>query len=142
MPSIRCRLSMSFRNGRLPNELYWRIISYLDRDTNKACLTVSRAFRYYAMDTFFVDEDLTVICRGGNKPEYLHRSSGFRSQFRLTVAVDWPSFPFDVQPPHDREEWTLVLGRPDGSASLIPKIGIGIPPLLVVSYIHGAHIPL
>lgn len=81
------------------------------------------------MDTFFIEENLTITSRQGKEPEYLHRITGFRGQFCPLVI----SQVFSTITQDNHETWISVIGSPDGSASAVPNIALQLPPWSGVS---------
>ncbi|KAI1753868.1 hypothetical protein F4782DRAFT_496140 [Xylaria castorea] len=110
--------SIVHNEGVFPDEVYRRIISYVDRETNIACLQVSRPFREFASETFVMDDGLKLVYRPGKKPECFHEWAGFVGPFR--PGISW-------QVPEDFHQWIPVFGAPDGSASMELKIALEIP---------------
>ncbi|OTA52026.1 hypothetical protein K449DRAFT_470717 [Hypoxylon sp. EC38] len=116
--------------GVFPNEIYKHIIEYLDNQTNKSCLEVSRAFRDFASDTFFMDEELTLVSRPGGDPECFHPEAGFLGLFHPVPYENVRnSVNKDRRTIHDDQalQWLPVIGASDGSASMEPEIVVCFP---------------
>ncbi|OTA90719.1 hypothetical protein M434DRAFT_397809 [Hypoxylon sp. CO27-5] len=125
----RLKPSTARSRGVFPNEIYKHIIEYLDRQTNKSCLEVSRAFRDFASDTFFMDNELTLVSRPGSDPECFHPAAGFLGPF---YPVPFGS----VSRSDDKDlwykeckslQWILVIGTSNGSASMESEIVVWFP---------------
>ncbi|KAF2110453.1 hypothetical protein BDV96DRAFT_584025 [Lophiotrema nucula] len=107
-------------HGVFPNELYRIIVGYLDEATKTNCLTVSRAFRDFASDAFYMSDDVEVsVAQGRYKLEYFHKATG---------VEDLPSFS-EVKEGHDEPNslWFPVIGNADGTAQFLPSTWISLP---------------
>ncbi|KAI1415131.1 hypothetical protein F5Y13DRAFT_178533 [Hypoxylon sp. FL1857] len=114
-------------DGIFPNEIYKDIIKYLDKHTNRSCLNVSRAFRHFASDTFFMDNELTLVSRPGGEPECFHPAVGFLGPFKpVSYSSIWYNIP-ETSPQGLALQWIPIVGAPDGSASMEPAIILWFP---------------
>ncbi|KAI0556198.1 hypothetical protein F4679DRAFT_23113 [Xylaria curta] len=112
--------SIVHNEGVFPNEIYRKIISYVDRETNIACLQVSRPFREFASETFIIDNRLKLIYCPGKEPECFDEKAGFVGLFK-------PVFAHTIRGNVYRDRkvfygWYPIFGAPDGSASMESSI--------------------
>ncbi|KAI0404675.1 hypothetical protein F4802DRAFT_597854 [Xylaria palmicola] len=120
------RPSMVYNEGVFPNEVYQRILRYVNSETSIACLQVSRFFREFASETYIMDDGLKVVFCPGKEPECIHKTLGRVGSFKIVPCGEWWTFGLT------REEcpiWVPVFGMPDGSAS-IENIVLGFSSLL------------
>ncbi|KAI1366739.1 hypothetical protein F5Y08DRAFT_117481 [Xylaria arbuscula] len=103
------RPSIVHNEGVFPNEIYHRILQFVDRETNVACLKVSRTFREYASETFIMDQGLKVIYCPGEEPVCIDDTLGDVGPFS-------PALYFNDSD-QSGKDFFAVFGKPDGSAS-------------------------
>ncbi|KAI1275927.1 hypothetical protein F5Y07DRAFT_162130 [Xylaria sp. FL0933] len=127
-----------YNEGVFPNEVYQRILGYVDGETNIACLNVSRVFREFASETWVVDKGLRLVYCPGKEPQCRLDETGPVGPFSI-MGNGNPDNPgnwgFELKPralrhqqasspssshPPTSSRWLPVFGRPDGSASWEP----------------------
>ncbi|KAI0490091.1 hypothetical protein F4859DRAFT_179230 [Xylaria cf. heliscus] len=119
-----------YNDGVFPNEVYQRILRYVDRETNIAWRQVSRVFRDFASETFIMDNGLKLVHCPGKEPECFHDTVGFVGHFEPAL--------YEYGRIRSRElrsslygcaQWIPVFGTPDGSASMEASIALAFPSL-------------
>ncbi|KAI0913057.1 hypothetical protein F4823DRAFT_103394 [Ustulina deusta] len=125
---LRLKPSAIHNEGVFPNEVYQRILSYVDLDTNIACLNVSRSFREFASETFLMDNGLKFVYRHGKEPECFHDTIGFVGSFNPTTYQRFLSRN-RANFPEKWIQWIPAFGTPDGTASMESSIVLAFPSL-------------
>lgn len=123
---ISLKPSTGGNHGRLPNEIYRRIVDYVDETTQRACLLVSRAFRDYASDVLYLSDGLKGVAVPNADPEWYHPSVGALGPFnpkphkwRNPNPWGWGRRQISVP-----IQWFPVIGHADGTASYTPEISL------------------
>ncbi|KAI0809631.1 hypothetical protein GGR55DRAFT_158454 [Xylaria sp. FL0064] len=117
-----------YNEGVFPNEVYQRILGYVDGDTNIACLNVSRVFREFASETWVVDKGLRLVYCPGKEHQYRLDETGRSGTFSISRSGNPNNWGHRIRQQASSSSssshfsncsgWLPVFGRPDGSASL------------------------
>ena len=125
------------------------VIQNLDKQTSESCLSVSRSFRDYASDVFFMGGNLRLETRSNGALECFHPEAGFLGPFRPTYdgvieegdvrfkeafynsALHGPIRNTILEPHSDHKMWFPILGlqESDNTPSYAGNIILWFPKL-------------
>ena len=78
------------KEGLLPTELYYSILQYVDEETQRACLGVSRKFRRICHERFRISQDHELVARNLKEDfEVINRVTGEYKRLKIGYRGDW-----------------------------------------------------
>ncbi|KAJ8127722.1 hypothetical protein O1611_g5914 [Lasiodiplodia mahajangana] len=134
----RLKPSIIVNDGVFPNEIYQKILGYVDRETNIACRKVSRHFRECASEVFFMnDNGLKLVYRPGKEPDCFHDSFGLMGPPNLVYLVEIDQLRHRGETIQEGcLKFIPAFGKSDGSASMESTIILVFPELKWADELH------